>query len=161
MKTFLTTASVIALMAGPAIAQETTVPKPTTPPAAQQDPAVPHEMAPPAAQQEPALPQEMAPAETAAYTGELSVGDLLNKSVKNAANEAVGDINDVRIDSSGTIAAVIVGAGGFLGLGEKNVALPFEELSFVRDGDGGLVITANVTKESLQAAPEWKKPEDR
>ncbi len=140
MKTFLTTASLLALMAGPALAQDSTMPKTTTAPAEQ---------------------QEMAPVKTAAYAGDLSADDLLNKSVKNASNESVGDINDIRIDSSGKVAAVIVGVGGFLGLGEKDVALPFDQLSFTRDGDGGLVITAKVTKESLQAAPEWKKPEDR
>lgn len=144
MKTILTTASVIALMAGSAFAQDTTMPKPATTPAAQEDSQT-----------------RMAPAETVAFTGELSTNDLMNKSVKNGANETVGDINDIRIDKSGKIAAVIVGVGGFLGLGEKNVALPYEQLSFMRDGDGGLVVTANVTKESLQSAPEWKKPEDR
>ena len=104
---------------------------------------------------------EMAPAKTAAYTGELSVNDLINKSVKNANNETVGDINDLRIGADGNIAAVVIGVGGFLGLGEKNVALPYEQLSFTRDGDGNLVVTANVTKDSLQSAPEWKKPDDR
>jgi hypothetical protein len=142
MKTILTTASVIALMAGPALAQDTTMPNPNTP----------------AAQTE---QNDMAPAQTAAYAGELSVNDLMNKSVRNANNEAVGDINDIRIGSDGNIAAVIVGVGGFLGLGEKNVAVPFEELSFTRDGDGALLVTANVTKESLQSAPQWKNPEDR
>jgi sporulation protein YlmC with PRC-barrel domain len=97
----------------------------------------------------------------AAYKGQLSVNDLINKSVKNGANESVGDINDIRIDADGNIAAVIVGVGGFLGLGEKNVALPYDQLSFMRDSDGALVVTADVTKESLQAAPEWKAPEDR
>ena len=140
MKTILTTASVIALMAGPAFAQDTTMPKPNNPPAAQ---------------------NEMAPAKTAAYTGDMSVNELINKSVKNGAGETVGDINDIRIGSDGNIAAVVVGVGGFLGLGEKNVALPYEQLSFTRDGDGGLLVTANVTKDSLQTAPEWKKPEDR
>jgi sporulation protein YlmC with PRC-barrel domain len=140
MKTLITTASLVALMAVPAIAQDTTMPKPSAMPAEQ---------------------QEMDTTKTAAVTGQLSANDLLNKSVKNASNESVGDINDIRIDSSGKIAAVIVGVGGFLGLGEKSVALPFEQLSFTRDGDGGLVVTANVTKESLQSAPEWKKPEDR
>jgi sporulation protein YlmC with PRC-barrel domain len=141
MKTILTTASVIALMAGSAFAQDTTMPKPTTTPAAQAE--------------------EMAPAKTAAYSGEMSVNDLINKSVKNANNETVGDINDIRIGADGNIAAVIVGVGGFLGLGEKNVALPYEQLSFTRDGDGGLLVTANVTKDSLQTAPEWKKSDDR
>ncbi len=139
MKTLITTASLVALMAVPAIAQDTTMPKPSAMPAEQ---------------------QEMDTTKVKA-AGQLSANDLLNKSVKNASNESVGDINDIRIDSSGKIAAVIVGVGGFLGLGEKSVALPFEQLSFTRDGDGGLVVTANVTKESLQSAPEWKKPEDR
>ncbi len=140
MKTFLTTASLVALMAVPAVAQDSTMPKTTTMPAEQ---------------------QEMAPVKTAADAGNLSANDLLNQSVKNGAGEVVGDINDIRIDSNGKIAAVIVGVGGFLGLGEKDVALPFDQLSLTRDADGGLVVTAKVTKESLQAAPEWKKPEDR
>ena len=73
----------------------------------------------------------------------------------------VGDINDLRIDSNGNIVSVIVGVGGFLGLGAKDVALPFNEFSFGRDGAGNVVVTAKVTKERLQSAPEWKKPEDR
>jgi sporulation protein YlmC with PRC-barrel domain len=138
MKKILTAASLVALMAVPAIAQDTTVPKTEAMPA-----------------------EEMQMDTTTAYSGQLSANDLLNKTVKNGSNESVGDINDIRIDSSGKVAAVIVGVGGFLGLGEKDVALPYEQLSFARDADGALVITANVTKESLQSAPEWKKPEDR
>jgi sporulation protein YlmC with PRC-barrel domain len=140
MKKILTTASLVALMAVPAIAQDTTVPK---------------------TEAMPAENQELQMDQTAAYSGQLSANDLLNKTVKNGSNESVGDINDVRIDRNGKIAAVIVGVGGFLGLGEKDVALPYDQLSFARDADGALVITANVTKESLQSAPEWKKPEDR
>lgn len=139
MKKFLTTASLVALMAVPAVAQDTTMPKTS---------------------EVPAEAKQMA-TDKAVYSGQMSVNDLINKPVKNASNESVGDINDIRIDSDGNIAAVIVGVGGFLGLGEKNVALPYDQLSFTRDGDGGLVITANVTKESLQSAPEWQKPADR
>jgi sporulation protein YlmC with PRC-barrel domain len=139
MKTFLTTASVVALMAGPAIAQNTTMPKTTTVPAEQ---------------------QQVAPAK-AADAGDISATDLLNKSVKNASNETVGDINDLSIDASGKIASVIVGVGGFLGMGEKDVALPYDQLSFTRDANGKLLVTAKVSKASLQSAPEWKKPKDR
>jgi sporulation protein YlmC with PRC-barrel domain len=135
MNKFLTTLSLAALMAVPAVAQETTAPKTTTMPSAQEMPA----------------------AKTVSTMGMVSASELLNKSVKNGANDTVGDINDLQIDDNGKIAAVIVGVGGFLGLGEKDVALPYEQLAFTRDGDGGLVITANVTKESLQAAPTWKK----
>lgn len=138
MKKFLTTASLVALMAAPAFAQDT-MPKPSS---------------------EPAAAKEMT-TDKAVYSGQMSVNDLINKPVKNAAGDSVGDINDIRIDSEGNIAAVIVGVGGFLGLGEKDVALPYEQLAFTRDGDGALVVTANVTKESLESAPEWKSPDDR
>jgi sporulation protein YlmC with PRC-barrel domain len=140
MKKLITTASLVALMAVPALAQDTIAPSPSAVPSRSE-----------ATMEKPA----------AAYKGQLSVNDLINKSVKNGANESVGDINDIRIDADGNIAAVIVGVGGFLGLGEKNVALPYDQLSFMRDSDGALVVTADVTKESLQAAPEWKAPEDR
>jgi sporulation protein YlmC with PRC-barrel domain len=130
MKKLFAAASLVALMAVPAVAQDTTMPK--TPAAA-----------------------------SAALDGQISANDLINKSVKNAANENVGDINDVRIDNSGKVAAVIVGVGGFLGLGEKDVALTFDQIKLARDADGNLVVTADVTKESLQVAPEYKKPENR
>ena len=133
MKKLLAAASLVALMAVPAVAQDTTIP----------------------------AAQELKSDATIALDGEISANDLINKSVKNAANENVGDINDVRIDNSGKVAAVIVGVGGFLGLGEKDVALTFDQIKLARDSDGNLVVTADVTKESLEAAPEYKKPENR
>jgi sporulation protein YlmC with PRC-barrel domain len=142
MKKLITTTSLVALMAIPAIAQDT-------------DATMPKTEAMPAGQ------HEMKADTAAAYTGQVSTSDLLNKSVKSVSGENVGDVNDIRIDKSGKVAAVIVGVGGFLGLGEKNVALPYEQLSFTRGADGALIITADVTKESLQSAPEWKAPADR
>ena len=79
----------------------------------------------------------------------------------NDANEKVGDINDVLIDSKGKVAAVIVGVGGFLGMGEKDVALTFDQLSFATDNSDPLVVKTNATKESLQAAPQYTKPDKR
>lgn len=142
MRKLISTASLIALMTIPALAEE----------------AMPKQSAAPAEQQNMATDQAAAPV---TYAGQISAADLLGKSVENSAGENVGDINDIRIDSSGKIAAVIVGVGGFLGLGEKNVALPFDQLAFAKDADGGLDVKADVTKESLQTLPEWKKPEDR
>ena len=48
--------------------------------------------------------------------------------VYNNANEKVGDISDVLFDQSGRIEAVVIGVGGFLGLGERNVAVPFDQI---------------------------------
>ena len=133
--------SLAGLLAVPAIAQDTT-PAPTN-------------KAPPAATQ----PDKSADAKMAA--GQISASKLLNESVLNQANESIGDINDVILDNSGKVASVIVGVGGFLGMGEKDVALSFDQLSFATDNDGDLTVTTNATKESLQAAPQYQNPDKR
>ena len=74
---------------------------------------------------------------------------------------APGDPVDLLIASDGKIAAVIVGVGGFLGMGEKDVALPFDQLMFAKDASDDLIVSTSATKESLQSAPEYTKPEDR
>jgi ssDNA-specific exonuclease RecJ len=48
-----------------------------------------------------------------------------------------------------------------LGLGEKDVALSFDELTFATDNDGDLTVTTDATKESLQSAPAYEKPDSR
>jgi hypothetical protein len=48
-------------------------------------------------------------------------------------NEKVGDIDDVLVDRDGKIQAVVIGVGGFLGMGEKDVAIPFAELQWTSD----------------------------
>ena len=134
MKKLLATASVVALMALPVLAQDA-----------------------------PATAVKKAPAERSATldASDVSAKALLNESVKNAANETIGDINDVLISGDGKVAAVIVGVGGFLGMGEKNVALPYDQLVFAKDVGDDLVVTTSATKESLETAPEYIKPEDR
>lgn len=178
MKKLLTAASLIVLMSLPSAAQDTTLPKTSPAPAAQpESPAAPAAQpespaAPAVTPEAPAAPspQAEAPSETmpgeksasaSSYSGQISARQLLNESIKNAANETVGNINDINLGSDGKIVAVIVGVGGFLGMGEKNVALPFDQLTFSQDNNGALVVMTSATKESLQAAPEWKKPEDR
>lgn len=126
-------------------------------------------MALPAAAQEANTPTQNAPSQAvpvagaaaATVAGDISARDLLNESVKNAANETIGDINDVLIAGDGKVAAVIVGVGGFLGMGEKNVALPFDQLMFAKDASGDLLVSTSASKESLQTAPEYNKPKDR
>ena len=141
MKKIWTGAALAALFAFPAFAQ---------------DPA-PSRMKnePPAPQEQRTKVESKGDAMTA---GQISASELLDETVMNEANESVGDVNDVLIDTNGKIASVIVGVGGFLGMGEKNVALSFENLKFAKDKDNDLVVTTNVTKETLQATPAYTKP---
>jgi PRC-barrel domain len=58
---------------------------------------------------------------------------LIGINVYGADNERIGDINEVLVDRQGNADAVVVGVGGFLGIGEKNVALPFNAFEWQMD----------------------------
>ncbi len=53
--------------------------------------------------------------------------------IYNDANENIGTINDLLMDKSGDIKIAVIGVGGFLGMGEHLVAVPFEKLKFVNE----------------------------
>ena len=68
---------------------------------------------------------------TSHKVGEWRASKLVGVNVYNEANEKIGDINDVFLDRSGKVANVILGVGGFLGLGERYVAVTFDKLKWV------------------------------
>jgi len=72
-----------------------------------------------------------------------------------AGREAIGDITDLVLNETGQVGAVIIGVGGFLGIGEKNVAVAFDQLQWVAGADGNQVLMMNTTREALEAAPEF------
>ena len=168
MKTFLATASLFALLAAaPAQAQTTPTPptetkpgatQPTPPPADVTKPATPPSATAPAPTTDAAKKTDMP---KSASAGDWRASKLIGQTIRNAANESIGDVNDLIVDGSGKISAVIVGVGGFLGIGEKNVSMAFDKLSFSRDANNAVVVTASATKESLQSAPEYQFPDDR
>ncbi len=88
--------------------------------------------------------------------GEWRASDLVGKSVYNAANERIGEIEDIIVGSDGRVAAAVVGVGGFLGIGERKVALSYPTLQMMRDSNGAVRPVVNATKELLRDAPEYK-----
>lgn len=64
-------------------------------------------------------------------TNQIMASDLIGTRVVSANNESIGDINDVILDRNGQVMAAVVGVGGFLGIGEKDVAVPFKSLEFM------------------------------
>jgi hypothetical protein len=62
--------------------------------------------------------------------GQIMASKLIGTRVVSVNNESVGDINDVIVDRNGQAVAAVVGVGGFLGIGEKSVAIPFNSLEF-------------------------------
>ena len=69
--------------------------------------------------------------------------------------ESVGEISDLLVGSDGEIDAAIVGVGGFLGLGEKNVAVSYDNLKLTTDDDGSYFVVLETSKEELESAPEF------
>ena len=82
--------------------------------------------------------------------------DVYKADVYNNAEERIGVVTDLIMDSSGNVTTAVVGVGGFLGAGKKEVAVPFKDLKVVtRDNKDWLVL--NQTKEQLNAAPAYDK----
>jgi sporulation protein YlmC with PRC-barrel domain len=78
----------------------------------------------------------MAPAaasDSASYQGNWRASKLVGLSVYNDNNESLGSINDLLTDQSGNIKAVVIGVGGFLGVGEHLVAVPLDKVKFVNE----------------------------
>jgi sporulation protein YlmC with PRC-barrel domain len=65
------------------------------------------------------------------FKGDWRASKLVGLSVYNDKNESIGSINDLLTDKSGNIKAVVIGVGGFLGMGSHLVAVPFDKVKFV------------------------------
>ncbi len=78
----------------------------------------------------------MAPAaasDSSSYQGNWRASKLVGLSVYNDNNESIGSINDLLTDKGGNIKAVVLGVGGFLGVGAHLVAVPYDKMKFVNE----------------------------
>ena len=97
---------------------------------AQQSPAPAPAPSPPAQRMEPTPPAQRTPMAT---TGQWRASKLVGVDVYNTANEKIGDIEEILIDASGKVTSVIIGVGGFLGMGQHDVQVQLSELKFVNE----------------------------
>jgi sporulation protein YlmC with PRC-barrel domain len=89
----------------------------------------------------------------------VSAADLIGADLVGLNDEVLGEVDDVILGEDGRIRALIVSIGGFLGIGQKSVAIQFDPLDIRRDGDGIDVIVP-ATEEELYAAPEYQSFEE-
>jgi hypothetical protein len=75
--------------------------------------------------------------------------------------ENFGNITDLVLDQNGEIAAVVLGVGGFLGIGEKQVAVDFSALQWVVAADNTERFTLATTKDELTSAPDFTTADDQ
>ena len=74
-----------------------------------------------------------ASASDSSFQGNWRASKLVGVNVYNDNNESLGSISDLLTDKGGNIKAVVIGVGGFLGVGEHLVAVPFEKIKFVNE----------------------------
>lgn len=149
IRTLLATTAVATLLSTGAIAQTTTQPADTM----NQAPAA-------TTTQDPAM-QNPATAEQRMVThadGNLA-SNIIGEAVYNGTSddaERIGEVNDIVIGSDGSIEALVIGVGGFLGIGEKDVAIEYDLASWVdRDDDRWIVV--ETTADALKAQPEFDR----
>jgi len=101
------------------------------------------------------------PTEAAARTPLITwkATDLKGADVVTPAGKKLGDIEEMAIDTNGRVSYVAVSVGGFLGMGDRFVAVPWGALKFSLAGDEGdeKVITLASTKEQIEQAPQFMK----
>ncbi|WP_341211218.1 PRC-barrel domain-containing protein [uncultured Limimaricola sp.] len=85
-------------------------------------------------------------------------GDMIN--FADQEWDDIGEINDLVISEDGSVQAVIVGVGGFLGIGEKDVAITMDQIRTYDDENGERFLVVNSTQEALEAAPGFERASD-
>jgi sporulation protein YlmC with PRC-barrel domain len=80
--------------------------------------------------------------------------------VYNSRDEKIGDVEDIIVTESGQVEAIVISVGGFLGLGERYVAVPMNAVRVTRDNDSVRVML-DMTREQLREAPEFRYPNRR
>jgi hypothetical protein len=90
----------------------------------------------------------------------LTVTDWYKQNVYDRSNAKIGEIMDVLVGSNGQVNAVIVGVGGFLGAGEKDVAVNFSSIQKTMK-DNKVYLTMDTTKDALKSAPGFRYDSDK
>jgi sporulation protein YlmC with PRC-barrel domain len=190
MKTrHLIVASILALsIPGLAIAQ-TTTPTPSVDQPSQTEPAMPETTLPDNTAQQPMpsdnntasqpMPTDTnkssaeAPATTtgssvivteAALSGiqPWTANEFIGKTVYTTANENVGEINDLVFGGDGKIVGVVLGVGGFLGIGEKDVLVSLDSIRMTKaDGSDTVKLVVDASKDALEKAPGFDRTAKR
>jgi len=181
IRTLLATTAFAALMTAGAIAQDATTTTPAAPatteaapmaPATEAAPAVPAttEAAPAGASVESGAmedtsvdePWDMAAGYVAVDSDNLG-SELMGQPIYSSSGddaEEIGTVSDIIFSEDGRITGIVVGVGGFLGIGEKSVAVPFDVLEFTLAADNTERWVVPTTADALTAAPEFVWEED-
>ena len=161
----LISAAALVLVVTPLRAQ--TAPTPAPAPSGQATPST-QPATPPAGTTQPGQPgaaqpgiREVNPAtlRITFYTvqpADMLASNLIGLDVHNLKNEEIGEIEDLVVDNGKTIRGIVIGVGGFLGMGERRTVIEPASIVITREAGGSLKAVVNTTREDLKNAPEFK-----
>ncbi len=87
--------------------------------------------------------------------GQILVSDIMGQTIYDGSGNNLGSVNDVVLDKDGKIVAVVIGVGGFLGIGQKNVAVSMAAINESTDENGKLKLVLNASKDEIDHAPAF------
>lgn len=89
----------------------------------------------------------------------MAASDLIGSDLNTSGDESVGEIGDLIIDQDGRVAAILVNVGGYLGMGEKHVAIEWNAVKMSGNPDDR-DLRVDMTRDDLQSAPSYEKLDD-
>ncbi|SFV27358.1 PRC-barrel domain-containing protein [Devosia crocina] len=87
----------------------------------------------------------------------LTADNLTGATVIGPNGDDIAEVGDILLDQSGQLEAMLVDFGGFLGIGQKRVAIGFDNIEFASNEAGDIVLYTDFTREQLEAAPEYNE----
>jgi sporulation protein YlmC with PRC-barrel domain len=98
----------------------------------------------------------------AQHAGYMRTSKLIGSTVYGPGDTNIGNVNEVLVDKDGDIEAVVIGVGGFLGVGEKDVGVRLSALRITPTSSGDNIekITTSFTKDQLEKAPTFQWGQD-
>ena len=102
-----------------------------------------------------AFPLPASAADEMQSADEYRTSNIVGSKVYNEANENIGSVEDIVLKADGAMDEVVLSVGGFLGIGDKFVGVPFSDLTISRDGSSLKIVTKG-TKDSLKGLPDYK-----
>ena len=85
---------------------------------------------------------------------------LIGTKVRNSNKESIGKIDEIYLDKEAKVTDVVISVGGFLGVGSKDVAVKWSDITIGQE-DNSVVLTTSLTKDALMALPDYTKTERR
>jgi hypothetical protein len=102
-----------------------------------------------------AQPDSASPSVTILETQEAQ--SILGRDVRSLADEDMGRIVDILVDGEGGVRAAIIDFGGFLGVGNRKIAVEWKALHFVPAAGKRYGVVLELTRDQVKAAPEYKE----